>query len=135
MTSTLLFLVVIFFINILSAEPIVHSSAGIYHGRHLPSFYQDVFLGIKYAAKPVRFSPSVLASDSPKVHFNASSYGTDCYSFGTDTATLTSEGFTIIGEDCLHLNIVKPTCETKGLPVLLWIYGGGWFSGATSDPR
>ena len=40
-----------------------------------------------------------------------------------------------MGEDCLHLNIVKPRTDQTHLPVLLWIYGGGWQQGATSDPR
>ncbi|OBT51040.1 hypothetical protein VE04_08572 [Pseudogymnoascus sp. 24MN13] len=119
----------------LPAEPVVHSRAGIYHGRHLSTFNQDAFLGIKFAPEPVRFTPSVLNHDSPKTHFNASTYGTDCYGIGSDTDQLVSRGFTTLGEDCLNLNIVKPAGETKGLPVLLWIYGGGWTQGATSDPR
>ncbi|CAG8955695.1 hypothetical protein HYFRA_00010961, partial [Hymenoscyphus fraxineus] len=121
--------------SFLSAEPIARSQAGIYHGRYLPTFNQDVFLGIKYSPKPVRFTPSVLASDSPNSQFNATSYGTDCYGFGADTTRMVAEGLTTLGEDCLHLNIVKPAGESEGLPVLLWIYGGGWFTGATSDPR
>lgn len=38
-------------------QPIVKSQAGIFHGRYLPEFEQDLFLGIKYAPKPVRFTP------------------------------------------------------------------------------
>lgn len=117
------------------SEPVVHSRASIYHGRHLPEFNQDLFLGIKYAPEPIRFTPSALNHDSPQTYFNASNYGIDCYGLGSDTDTLTSRGFTTLGEDCLNLNIVKPAGNTKGLPVLLWIYGGGWVQGATSDPR
>ena len=135
MISTRLIVVLISFITALYAEPVVHSSAGIYHGRYLPTFNQDVFLGIKYAPKPVRFAPSVIGDDAPNSHFNASNYGTDCWGYGTDTVTLTTENYTKMGEDCLHLNIVRPAGETKDLPILLWIYGGGWFAGATSDPR
>ncbi|KAL5353061.1 hypothetical protein ACLOAV_001091 [Pseudogymnoascus australis] len=119
----------------LSVEPVVHSRAGIYHGRHLPNFDQDAFLGIKFAPEPVRFTPSVLNHDSPRTHFNASNYGIDCYGIGADNDQLVSRGFTTLGADCLNLNIVKPAGKTKGLPVLLWIYGGGWTQGATSDPR
>jgi len=46
-----------------------------------------------------------------------------------------NRGFTKLGEDCLNLNIVKPVVKAKLLPVLVWIYGGGWVQGATSDPR
>jgi acetylcholinesterase len=120
-----------------SSPPVVRSKAGIFHGRHLPSFDQDVYLGIKFAPKPERFAPAKLAEDAPSMHFNATRYGVDCTGYGSDTNALVAAGLTTLGEDCLHLNIIKPKgVEHKGqLPVLLWIYGGGWQQGATSDPR
>ncbi|OAG07330.1 lipase 3 precursor [Paraphaeosphaeria sporulosa] len=120
-----------------SQPPVVHSRAGIFHGRHLPTFDQDVYLGIKFAPKPERFAPAKLAEDAPSTHFNATQYGVDCTGYGSDTNTLVSQGWTTLGEDCLHLNIIKPMVKKRKekLPVLLWIYGGGWQQGATSDPR
>ncbi|KAF2441576.1 lipase 3 precursor [Karstenula rhodostoma CBS 690.94] len=120
-----------------SQSPVVQSRAGIFHGRHLSTFDQDVYLGIKFAPKPDRFAPAKLAKDAPSTHFNATKYGVDCTGYGSDTKTLVSGGWTTLGEDCLHLNIVKPRVKhrNKKLPVLLWIYGGGWQQGATSDPR
>lgn len=117
------------------AGPVVYSKAGIYHGRHLPEFDQDLYLGIKYAPKPVRFSRATLVEDSPTTNFNATSYGVDCTGYGSDTNTLVAGGWTKLGEDCLHLNVVKPKTNETDLPILLWIYGGGWQQGATSDPR
>jgi para-nitrobenzyl esterase len=39
-------------------------------------------------------------------------------------------------EDCLHLNVWSPkTSGDKKLPVMVWIYGGGFQAGATSEPR
>ena len=119
----------------LFASPVVRSKAGIFHGRYLAEFDQDLYLGIKYAPKPVRFAPAESIEDTPKKHFNVTQYGLDCKGYGSDTNTLVAGGWTQMGEDCLHLNIIKPRTEYKDLPVLLWIYGGGWQQGATSDPR
>jgi acetylcholinesterase len=122
----------------LTTRPTVHSRAGIFHGTHLPTFNQDVFLGIKYAPQPARFSPAELSADAPGTHFNASRYGTECMAYGGDTAKLVAlpGNHTRLGEDCLHLNVVRPRgTNESGLPVLLWIYGGGWVAGSTSDPR
>jgi acetylcholinesterase len=124
------------FFSLASAiSPVVHSKAGVIHGRHLPEFDQDLFLGIKYAPKPIRFAPSALIEDTPQSDYNATTYGTDCHGYGGDTTTLVKQGWTTLGEDCLNINIVKPQTNETGLPVLLWIYGGGWQQGATSDPR
>jgi carboxylesterase type B len=119
----------------LATSPIVECNAGIFHGRYLPEFTQDLYLGIKYAPKPFRFAPSSLTQDTPRKHYNATNYGIDCHGYGSDTDLLVKQGWTTLGEDCLHLNIVKPRTSQTNLPVLLWIYGGGWQQGATSDPR
>jgi acetylcholinesterase len=119
----------------LTDSPIVTSNAGVFHGRHLPDFSQDLYLGIKYASNPIRFAPSAFILDAPGQHYNATNYGIDCHGYGSDTDLLVKQGWTKLGEDCLHLNIVKPSTNETDLPVLLWIYGGGWQQGATSDPR
>jgi para-nitrobenzyl esterase len=39
-------------------------------------------------------------------------------------------------EDCLYLNIWTPaTAAKKKLPVMVWIYGGGWTNGSASIPN
>lgn len=115
--------------------PIVESRAGIFRGRYLSEFDQDLFLGIKYAPKPVRFAPSKLKEDSPKTTYNVTKYGLDCHGYGSDTTTLVNSNWTVLGEDCLHLNVIRPSGQHKNLPILVWIYGGGWQQGSTSDPR
>lgn len=37
-------------------------------------------------------------------------------------------------EDCLYLNVVTPACDDVGRPLLVWIHGGGFTSGAGSLP-
>ena len=39
-------------------------------------------------------------------------------------------------EDCLYLNVWAPEAATKSrLPVVVWVYGGGYVAGGTSEPR
>lgn len=123
-------------------------------GRSLPQFDQELFLGIKYADEPVRFTPSELKttyasndSDLGLAHhssiqgtvlYNASQYGYECPGYGSDTTTLLQMGLIQMNEDCLNLNIVRPKKEAGSgelLPVMVWIFGGGWQQGATADPR
>ncbi|EKV15926.1 Triacylglycerol lipase (LipA), putative [Penicillium digitatum PHI26] len=130
----------------------------IFVGRSLPEFNQDLFLGIKYADEPSRFTPvelkSIYASKdsnsgpydpsqaglstaSNSIYYNATEYGYDCPAYGSDTNTLIKEGLVTLNEDCFNLNIIRPIADENNglLPVLLWIFGGGWTQGATADPR
>ncbi|GAB1200241.1 hypothetical protein APSETT444_009611 [Aspergillus pseudonomiae] len=131
----------------------------VFVGRSLPEFDQELFLGVKYADKPIRFTPSSLktvytASDSDSglytasvddlnisqeaVLYNATEYGYECPGYGSDETKLVDMGLIQLNEDCHNLNIIRPKLqpnETQLLPVMLWIFGGGWQQGATADPR
>lgn len=64
--------------------------------------------------------------------FDASQYGHDCMQlpFPSDAAPLGTEP----AEDCLVTNVWKPTHAKVGdkLPVMVWIYGGGFVNGGSS---
>lgn len=109
-----------------SSDPTVQISTGKYVGRYLPTFKQDVFLGVPYAGKPERFSPAALASGNSRETRSAKEYGYSCPAYGSDTTKLADAGTIELNEDCLSLNVIRPSGEKSGLPVLVWIYGGGW---------
>lgn len=62
----------------------------------------------------------------------ADSYGNDCMQlpFPSDAAPLG----TAPSEDCLTMNVWKPANAKGQLPVLVWIYGGGFVNGGSSPP-
>ncbi|KZW02675.1 lipase [Exidia glandulosa HHB12029] len=115
-------------------KPTAKTLNGTYEGLHLPTWGQDAFLGIPFAQPPVgnlRFRwPQSLNTAFDQVR-NATAYGNTCMQHSS-TAGFPSK----IDEDCLNLNIVRPSTQTgHPLPVLVWIYGGGLVSGSNSDPQ
>ena len=63
---------------------------------------------------------------------DATHYSNDCMQkpFGGDAAPLG----TTPAEDCLYANVWKPAKATGKLPVIVWIYGGGFVNGGASPP-
>jgi hypothetical protein len=104
-----------------TASPTATIKNGTYVGSHIPSFNQDIFIGIPYAqvpTGPLRFRPPKALDEHWNGQKSAQEYGNSCYAFGpyTDNDHLTQS------EDCLTLNIVRPTgYEGKKLPVGVWI--------------
>lgn len=62
----------------------------------------------------------------------ATHYAADCMQlpFPSDAAPLGTRP----DEDCLYLNVWKPAAGQAKLPVLVWIYGGGFVNGGSSPP-
>jgi para-nitrobenzyl esterase len=95
------------------------------------------FKGIPFAAPPVgdlRWRPPQPAAQSTGVR-QATEFGADCMQgrFGLPPAPGAPPA---PSEDCLFLNLWRPASAALGakLPVMVWIYGGGFVGGSSSMP-
>ena len=107
------------------------------------------FLGIRYGVPPVgdlRFRPSSVNSYSFSDHdssasqvYDATNYGPACYQ-----QYASNSGIKNMSEDCLFLNVWTPydmhshshstkKSKTQLLPVMVFIHGGAFVSGAGSE--
>ena len=90
--------------------------------------------GIPFAAPPVGANrwraPQPLAAWHGVR--DATQYGHDCMQvpFPSDAAPLG----TAPAEDCLFANVWRPARDAHKLPVIFWIYGGGFVNGGASPP-
>src|ERR1700759_21537 len=94
------------------------------------------FLGIPFAAPPVgplRWKPPQPAANWHGLR-QATSFGSRCMQQEHfDDMVFRDPGES---EDCLTLNVWAPAAKAKGkLPVMVWIFGGGFTGGGTSEPR
>ncbi|EAU81840.2 carotenoid ester lipase [Coprinopsis cinerea okayama7 len=138
----------------LGGRPVVHLDYGSYKGAAEGNVQK--FYGMHYAAPPIRFAPP-----EPPLPFkglrDASQFGAACPQQsilpgfppgGNDTFENQSEdcqlsSFSIppkpetyaVLTSGLFINVIKPAHIPKGkkLPVLFWIYGGGFMLGDTSS--
>ncbi|KAH0585507.1 hypothetical protein H2248_008743 [Termitomyces sp. 'cryptogamus'] len=119
-------------------EPLdVSLPIGTFRGVSTPQGIEK-WLGIRYAQAPVgslRFkAPVPVPHASPGAEVvNASTFGNACPQLPVDNLMPVGAP---IAEDCLFLNVFRPngTSSTAGLPVLVWIHGGQYTSGAASEP-
>ncbi|KAF9530016.1 sterol esterase [Crepidotus variabilis] len=123
-----------------SSNPVVHLPYGSFEGNNTPGGL-DIFLGIPFAAPPIgarRFAlpePPLLFKGIRKAH----SFGAACPQQVAPPPPELPIPFppiiNSVSEDCLFINVYKPSKIPKStkLPVLFWIYGGGFEIGDTSS--
>lgn len=108
-----------------STTPRVTLANGTYYGRYSAEYNQDHFLGMPFAQPPVgplRFAAPHSLNASFTEPRNATQYGPECIGYGFDQWILGNR----ISEDCLTINVVRPSGVAAGddLPVAVWIHGG-----------
>ncbi|KAI9154850.1 Lipase 2 [Paramyrothecium foliicola] len=119
-----------------SDAPVVTVKNGSYYGVHDENYNQDYFLGMPYAKAPIgdlRFRIPQPLEESWDGTKNATEYAPSCIGYGSDTWVLGN----YISEDCLKINVVRPSGVSANdkLPVAVWVHGGSFTTGGSSDPR
>lgn len=115
---------------------VVKTDSGKVQGTMSADGQSRAFLGVPYAAPPVgllRWKDPQPAAKWKGVQ-QATSFGNRCMQQEHyDDMVFRDPGES---EDCLTLNVWVPAAKPKGkLPVMVWIYGGGFTGGTTSEPR
>jgi carboxylesterase type B len=108
---------------------VVQTDTGAVRGVHSDGV--DAFLGIPYAAPPV----GALRWQSPGPHQPwtgvrpATEYGARCAALASTNGPRTN------AEDCLFINVQRPTGVTAGrnIPVYVFIHGGGLVNGSSNQ--
>jgi len=114
----------------------IKTDKGKIHGKLGSDGQIRVFLGVPYAAAPV--GPLRWKPPQPGVKWGGVKETTQFGSRCMQTSPFPDMLFRDPGqsEDCLNLNVWTPAKDKKAkLPVMVWIYGGGFTSGATSELR
>ncbi len=120
----------------LPAGNTVKTDAGVVEGTVSSDAKVRIFKGIPFAAPPVGAlrwkEPQPVAAWSgtrPAVEFGARCMQGPIYS----DMVFRDKG---PSEDCLTLNVWTPASSAKAkLPVMMWVFGGGFQAGGTSEPR
>ena len=120
-------------------KPAVQTGAGLVSG--IVQNGINIFKGIPFAAPPVgqlRWKAPQPVQSWTGVR-NCDTFSASPMQGSPAPFSMWSEEFLIrkepISEDCLYLNVwTSSTSANKKLPVLVWVYGGGFVSGGSNVP-
>ncbi|MEM7079174.1 MAG: carboxylesterase family protein [Pseudomonadota bacterium] len=109
--------------------PVIQTDTGKVQGTVVDGVHR--FLGVPYAEPPFGLNRFVAPTTREPWDgvLAATEYGQIC----PQTGGLVG-GDLVEGEDCLNLNIWTPDPNAGGLPVMVWVHGGGQVSGSGAEP-
>lgn len=117
--------------SVVAAQQVLTESGTI---SGIPANGLSVYKGIPFAAPPVgdlRWRPPVHAAPWTGIR-KANAFAPACMQVGV---SMPGETPPAVSEDCLYLNIWTPAKTAhEHLPVIVWIYGGGYINGSASMP-